>query len=264
MALNIDFTGKTVLVTGVSSGIGAGVAVAFAAAGADVAGCARSAADSPNARAFVESIERYGCRALYVPIDVTQTVDRKKLVDEVIARFGRLDVLVSSAGINVFKGVTECTEADWNYNLKLNLESHWHLARLCRPYLEQYGGVIEIMTSNHAFSSLPGCFPYNVTKTALTGLVRSITLEWSPGIRCVGIAPGFIYTEGCQKWFDQYPDPAAAREKVERLHPLRRIGSIGEIGAWCVFLASEYAAFAAGTTYLIDGGRSAVMQDFEL
>lgn len=264
MALNIDLTGKIVLVTGVSSGIGAGVAEAFARAGAHVAGCARSDADNPNAKQFVASVEKHGTEALYLRTDITLKAEREDLVQRIIDRFGRLDVVVSSAGMNVFKGVAECSTEDWDYNLRLNLESHWHLAQLCRPHLEKTHGVIEIMTSNHAYASLPGCFPYNVTKTALTGLVRSITLEWSPAIRCVGIAPGFIYTDGCQKWFDQYPDPAEARTRIEALHPAGKIGSVGDVGAWCVFLASDYASFAAGTTYLLDGGRSAVMQDFDL
>ena len=90
----------------------------------------------------------------------------EKLVQEVIATFGRLDIVVSNAGMNVFEGAAECSESRWAYNLDLNLASHWRLARIAKPYLEQSGnGVILLMTSNHAFCSIPGCFPYNVTKT---------------------------------------------------------------------------------------------------
>lgn len=100
-------------------------------------------------------------------------------MQEVIATFGRLDIVVSNAGMNVFEGAAECSESRWAYNLDLNLASHWRLARIAKPYLEQSGnGVILLMTSNHAFCSIPGCFPYNVTKTAITGLVRSLTIEW--------------------------------------------------------------------------------------
>ena len=104
--------------------------------------------------------------------------------------------------MNVFEGAAACSESQWTYNLDLNLASHWRLAKLCKPYLEQSGnGVILLMTSNHAFCSIPGCFPYNVTKTAITGLVRSLTIEWGPKIRTVGVAPGFI-DGSIYKWND--------------------------------------------------------------
>ena len=118
-----------------------------------------------------------------------------------------------------------------------------------------------IMTSNHAFSSIPGCFPYNVTKTAITGLVRSLAIEWGPEIRTVGIAPGFIDTAGNDTWFASFPDPAAERQRTENLHPVKRIGTVEEVGALCVYLASPMARFISGTTILMDGGRSALMQD---
>jgi len=127
--------------------------------------------------------------------------------------------------------------------------------------LEQNTGVIIIITSNHAFSTIPGCFPYNVSKTALTGLVRSLAIEWGPRIRTVGLAPGFIDTPGNQQWFNSFPNPEKERQRTIDLHPVKKLGTPEEAGAWCVFLASDYAAFASGTTYLLDGGRSALMQD---
>ena len=71
------------------------------------------------------------------------------------------------------------------------------------------------MSSNHAFHTIPGCFPYNVAKSALTGLVQSLAIEWGPAIRVVGVAPGFIDTPGNQAWFDSFPDPSAERELTE-------------------------------------------------
>ena len=151
-------------------------------------------------------------------------------------------------------------KTNWQQNMELNLASHWRLAKLCKPYLEKNNGVIIIMTSNHACNTIPGCFPYNVTKTALTGLVRSLAIEWGPTIRTVGLAPGFIDTPGNQKWFNSFPDAEKEKQRTIDMHPVKKIGTPEEVGAWCVFLASEYAAFASGTTYLLDGGRSALMQ----
>lgn len=262
MAFEIDLTGKVVLVTGVSSGIGLGTAHEFARAGAYVAGCSRKTVDDESVSAYLQAVESEGSRALYVQADVTQEADLEKLVQRVIETFGRLDIVVSNAGMNVFEGAEACTEERWAYNLDLNLASHWRLAKLCKPYLEQSGqGVIVLMTSNHAFSSIPGCFPYNVTKTAITGLVRSLTIEWGPNVRTVGVAPGFIDTAGNDTWFDSFPDAGAERQRTIDLHPVKRIGTVEEVGALCVYLASPMACFISGTTILMDGGRSALMQD---
>lgn len=252
----IDLSGKTVLISGANSGIGLGIAEEMAKAGANVSGCATAKGDND----FIEKIKRFGTDVLYTSCDVTKEKELKNLISETIKRFGRIDVLISNAGRNVFTGAEKSNDLDWNYNMNLNLTSHWSLAKLCKPHLEKNNGVIIIMTSNHAFSSIPGCFPYNVTKTALTGLVRSLAIEWGPAIRTVGIAPGFIDTPGNQLWFDSFPDPQKERQRTIDMHPVKKLGAVEEIGGWCVFLVSEYAAFASGTTYLIDGGRSALMQ----
>jgi NAD(P)-dependent dehydrogenase (short-subunit alcohol dehydrogenase family) len=253
----IDLSGKTVLISGANSGIGLGIAEEMAKAGANVSGCATAKEDND----FIEKIKKFGTDVLYTSCDVTKDGELKNLINETIKKFGGIDVFVSNAGRNVFTGAEKSNDQDWNYNMDLNLTSHWRLAKLCKPHLEKNNGVIIIMTSNHAFSSIPACFPYNVTKTALTGLVRSLAIEWGPAIRTVGIAPGFIDTPGNQKWFDSFPDPQKELKRTIGMHPVKKLGSVEEIGGWCVFLSSRYASFASGTTYLIDGGRSALMQD---
>ncbi|MCH5719240.1 SDR family NAD(P)-dependent oxidoreductase [Niabella hibiscisoli] len=254
---SIDLKNKTVLITGVTSGIGRGIARQMALAGASVSGCA----SSPDDAGWHDEITGLGATALYTRCDVMIRAELEELVVRTVAHFGSIDILVSNAGGNVFTGAAESRQADWDRNMQLNLASHWHLSALSKPYLEKQGGVIIIMTSNHSYSSIPGCFPYNVAKTALTGLVRSLAIEWGPAIRTVGIAPGFIDTPGNQEWFDSFTNPAAERQRTIDRHPVKKLGTVDEIGGWCVFLASTYAAFASGTTYLIDGGRSALMQD---
>ena len=261
MSLIIDFNGKVVLITDVSSGIGLGAAIEFAKAGACIVGCSRKRDDDSAIISFKKSIEKEGVEALYVQADVTRCDDLQRLVDVSIQRFGRLDVLVSNAGVNVFAGAADCTEDCWQHNLDLNLSSHWRLAKLCKPYLERSEGIIVLMTSNHAYRTIPGCFPYNVTKTAITGLVRSLAIEWAPRIRTVGLAPGFIDTPGNNTWFDSFRDSATERRRTIDLHPVKRIGTAEEVGALCVFLASPMAGFISGTTVVMDGGRSALLQD---
>lgn len=258
----INLQGKVALISGVTSGIGFGVAKMLAKAGCAIAGCAMDQKDSAAAKRFVDAVEAEGAGVWYQQADVTQPAEMEGFVAEVLERFnGGIDILVSNAGKNFFEGALDCEESQWQQNMDLNLSAHWRLAKLCKPYLGQRKGLIIIMTSNHASATIPGCFPYNVSKTALTGLVRSLAIEWGPEIRTIGIAPGFIDTPGNQDWFDSFPDPEKEKQRTINLHPVKRLGTPEEIGGWCVFLASEYAAFTTGTTYLIDGGRSALMQD---
>ena len=261
MSLEINLQNKVAIVTGVTSGIGKGVAKMLAIAGCKIAGCGTSSPHEEGALEFLKTVEKQGSEAFYEQVDVTKADQLAAFVQSVVDRFGRIDVLVSNAGLNVFEKPEECTEEQWEFNMNLNLKAHWRLGKLAQPYLKQHGGTIIIMTSNHAYTTIPECFPYNVSKTALTGLVRSLAIDWGPDIRTVGIAPGFIDTEGGVRWFASFPDPEKARKEVIDLHPVKRLGTVEEIGGFCAFLASEYASFISGVTYLVDGGRSTIMQD---
>src|SRR5579859_111764 len=218
----IDFAGKTVLITGALSGIGLGVARMFATAGAKVSGCDLSHDGSE----FVNDLRRNGAEVLYTQCDVTEAEDLKRFIANSVEAFGSIDILISNAGRNFFEGAEKCDEENWTRNIDLNLASHWRLARICKPYLAERRGVIIIMSSNHAFSSIGGCFPYNVAKTALTGLVRSLAVEWGPAIRTIGLAPGFIDTPGSQGWFDSFADPAGEKQRTIDMHPVGKLGSV--------------------------------------
>ena len=262
MALSIDLSGKRALISGVTSGLGAGIARVFAEAGCDVIGCGRRSSEDLAAQRFVEHATALGRKAIYIQSDVTVSTDIEGLVMAANKTFDGLDILVSNAGINVFKGVDGCTEKDWDFNDALNLRGHWLLTKHAKPLLEQGANPVAlIMTSNHAFATMPGCFPYNVAKAGLVALVQSLALEWAPRCRVVGIAPGYIETEATAPWFDSFPDPEAERRRVESIHPVGRIGSVEEVGGLCAFLASPHAGFITGNTILMDGGRSALMED---
>ncbi|MGL1892940.1 MAG: SDR family oxidoreductase [Spirochaetaceae bacterium] len=262
MSLEIDLKGKVAVVTGVSQGLGLGVAKVLANAGCNIAGCAFSSKESDKAQNFLEIMKLENIKANYFSVDVTKLEEQSRFIDSVIKEFGRIDLVISNAGVNVFKGVLDCSEEDWSYNEQLNLSSHWRLAKLTYLYLSKNAdGVFIVMTSNHCNSTMSGCFPYNVTKTALKGLVQSMAIEWGPLIRTIGIAPGFIQSPANKQWFDAYDEPKDEEKKTIDLHPVGRLGTVEDVGALCAFLASGYAGFISGTTYLIDGGRSALMQD---
>ncbi|MGM0378076.1 MAG: SDR family NAD(P)-dependent oxidoreductase [Bacteroidota bacterium] len=260
--ISLDLNDKVAVVTGVTSGIGAGIASMMAKAGSHVSGCGKSESKSAGAETFINSVQREGKEALYVSADVRKEEDIKHLVQSTIEKFGKMDIVISNAGLNVFKGAMECTTEEFDFNTELNLRSHWFLAKQAQPYLKKSdNALIVIMTSNHAYSTIPGSFPYNVTKAGLVGLVNALAVEWGPEIRTIGLAPGFIQTEGGKKWFEHFDDPESAYLKTVELHPVKRLGDVDELGAFCVFLATGYARFITGTTYLIDGGRSALMID---
>ncbi|WP_330985497.1 MULTISPECIES: SDR family NAD(P)-dependent oxidoreductase [Enterobacterales] len=251
---------RIVLITGTSQGIGQAIAQTFLDNGDIVIGGAFSAPES--APAVQQMLADYPQRYFYHPVDVTQTESINAFVVWAEGLFGKIDIVVSNAGKNVFKGI-DCEESDWEHNFRLNLRSHWYLAKCARPTLRKNKGTIIVITSNHAFSTMPGCAPYNISKRALLSLVQSLTIEWGPDIRTVGIAPGFIDTAGNQAWFDSHPDAQKVRERTIKKHPVGRIGRPEEVGELCLFLASDKAGFIAGTTIVMDGGRSAIMQDEE-
>jgi NAD(P)-dependent dehydrogenase (short-subunit alcohol dehydrogenase family) len=262
MTLNIDLSNYRAIVTGVSSGIGAGIADMLAQAGCDLAGCGLDSADSEEAKRFVATVERHGRSAFYQSLDISDAKSARAFVDRAATQLGGLDVLVSNAGRNFFKGVEKATDTDWESNINLNLAAHWRVTQAAKPYLDQSPAPVIIMiTSNHALYTLPNSFPYNVAKAGLVAMVQSLAIEWGPHIRAVGIAPGFIDTPITEAWFNGFPDPEAKRKEIEGLHPVGRLGTPYDVGALCVFLCSPLAGNISGNTILIDGGRSAVMQD---
>ena len=262
MTLNIDLSNYRALVTGVSSGIGAGIAGALAQAGCDVAGCGLESTESEGAKQFITSVQSHGRRAFYQALDIANASAARSFVDWAATQLNGLDLVVSNAGRNFFKGVEKATEEDWEANLNLNLAAHWRVAQAAKPYLDQARApVIIIITSNHSLYTIPNSFPYNVAKTGLVGLVQSLAIEWGPHIRAVGIAPGFVDTPLADAWFNEFPDPAAKRKQIVDLQPVGRLGTPEDVGALCAFLCSPLAGNISGNTILIDGGRNAVMQD---
>jgi NAD(P)-dependent dehydrogenase (short-subunit alcohol dehydrogenase family) len=261
MPWTIDFSGKKVLVTGSTRGIGLGISREFARAGARVVGCSRSGAGSDEERSFLETVSAAGGRGEYYSADLSRAEEIATLVDR-ISGGGSLDFVISNAGRNVFKGIDHCDESAWDQCMNLDLASHWRLAKAMKPLMEKSAHPVFLaISSNHALSTIAGCFPYNVAKAGINAMVQSLAIEWGPRIRAVGVAPGFIDTPGNDAWFAGFPDPAAERKRTEKLHPAGRIGTPEEIGGLCVFLCSPYARFICGTTLLVDGGRSALMQD---
>lgn len=259
--LSIDLSDKVAIITGSTQGIGLGIAKVFAKAGCTIVGCGTSGSTSAKAQNFVTTFKNEGAIAFYKQVDIRQENEINDFVADVATKFGKIDYLISNAGVNRFSAPEKCTSEFWDENSQLNLKSHWLISKACYPYLKQANGVALLMTSNHAYATLPDCFPYNVSKAGITGMVRALAVQWGPDVRVLGLAPGFIETEGGEKWFESFPDPEQKRQEIRNIHPTHKMGTVEQVGAFTAFLCSDYAAFMNGTTYLMDGGRSAVMQD---
>ncbi len=143
--------------------------------------------------------------------------------------------------------------------MSLNLRGAWLCCKHALPIMAAQGtGVIINIASVHATMTTYNFFPYNVAKSGILGLTRSIALDWGhKNIRAVAVSPGWVRTKPVLDHFAQADDPAAEEDRVKAIHPLKRIGEPENIGALVAFLASHEASFITGTEIIIDGGISA-------
>lgn len=241
--------GQVALVTASSKGIGRACALALAHAGADVVlGLHDRAAGEDLAR----EIGALGRRALPVQMDVTRLDEIRGAVEEALAHFGQIDLLVNNAGIGAPNPAEDVTEADFDATLAVNLKGTFFVAQAVgRHMLERGRGVIVNIGSQAGVVALPTESVYCMTKAGVSHLTRCLALEWAPrGVRVNAVAPTFVETPGTQKWLG---DPAFRASVVGRI-PLGRVGQPPDVTGAVVFLASPAAAMITGETLVIDGG----------
>ncbi|MFB3826405.1 MAG: SDR family NAD(P)-dependent oxidoreductase [Bryobacteraceae bacterium] len=241
-------SGKTALVTGASKGLGKAMAAALAREGARVALVSRNRADLE--RVAAEITDAGGEAAPWVA-DVGHEADVLRLEREVAA-WGRVQILINNAGINIRKVITEFTLEEWNRVLQTNLTSVFLMCRAFVPHMQGTGyGRILNMTSTMSHVSMPMRTAYSATKTALLGVTRALALELAAeGITVNGISPGPFATEMNRTLLD---NPEINQQFISRI-PVGRWGRVDEIGSLAVYLCSEEAGFITGTDILIDGG----------
>ncbi len=239
--------GKVALITGGNTGIGRAVALGYADEGADVA--VAWIAREPDAASLVAEIERRGRGALAVRCDVTVEADVRALVASVRARFGRLDVLVSNAGIQKAQPIGETSAEDWDRMLAVHLRGAFLCCREVAPLMTaQRSGRIVIVTSQLAYVGRGGYTAYSAAKGGLLTFTRALAQELAPhGVLVNSVAPGLVDTG-----FDPLPEEAK-RAHAARL-PLGRLGAPDDLVGAFVFLASDESRYFCGQTLHPNGG----------
>jgi len=244
---NFSLAGKVALVTGASYGIGAGLARALAAAGARVAVSARSR--EPLALLARE------IGGLAVPFDVTDVRAIREGTDAVVEHFGALDILVNNAGLGANHDALDVTEADWDEMMAVNLKGVFFCAQAAARHMLPRGfGRIVNISSQGGVVGIPRHAVYAASKGGVNQLTRVLALEWSSrGVTVNAVAPTFIETPGTKERLDQPEFRASVLARI----PAGRVGSIEDVAAAVIYLASPSAGLVTGSVLAVDGGWTA-------
>ncbi|WP_030950136.1 SDR family NAD(P)-dependent oxidoreductase [Streptomyces sp. NRRL S-646] len=246
--------GKVVLITGASSGIGAAAAGVFARQGARLVLCARR---EERLRALVGRLRGQGATASYVVADVSRAGDARALVEQAVARHGRLDAAFNNAGTAVEKRPLHLTDDDcYERVMATNARGVWNCLRHeIAAMLACGGGAIVNTSSVGGLLASSAAAPYIASKHAVIGLTKAAAVEYAAhGIRVNAIAPGLARSEMVDQWFTSHP---GAQEQALRSAPQRRAADPEEVAEAAAWLCSDRASFVTGATLAVDGGRTA-------
>lgn len=244
--------GKVTLITGASKGLGKAMALASGEAGARLALVSRNLEQLNEVAAAVRKL---GAEAHVFQADVTDEEQVRQLEKSVVGKFGKVQILINNAGINIRKPVTDFTLAEWNQVMNTNLTGVFLMCRSFVPHMKGQGyGRILNLTSIMSHVAIAGRTAYCASKTGLLGFTRALALELVPEkITVNGISPGPFATELNAPILQ---NPELNQQFISKI-PLGRWGKVDEVGQLAVYLCSEDAAFITGTDILIDGGWTA-------
>jgi 2-deoxy-D-gluconate 3-dehydrogenase len=248
-----DLTGRIAIVTGGNGGLGLGMARGLARAGAEIAIAAR---DETKGRAAVEELSALTSHCGFYPLQASSAESCRNMVERVIADFGRCDILINNAGMNIRKVPEQLSEPEWREVIDTNLGGALFCAQAVHPHMKAAGrGKIVNIGSMYSVFGAPTVVAYGASKGGLVALTRSLACAWAPdNIQVNAILPGWLDTELTRR----------ARKQVDGLHelvlsrtPAGRWGEPDDMAGAAVFLSSPAADFITGTTLAVDGGYSA-------
>lgn len=245
-----DFSGKTVLISGGSDGIGRAIAESFATSDANVHICARNA---EKLEATTRAIKTAGGTCSAHVLDVSDAQAYSDLIDKV-AKSDGLDILVNNAP-HVGFGMISDTDLDaFRENFRINMDAAYMGTRAAMGHMQNKGGSIINISSINGERAMAGMSAYSASKAALIHFTRAAAMEGArQNIRINVITPGPIMTPGTKAWFDSDPD---AGTKIANANPMGRIGEPSEVAQVVMFLASDAASYVTGATIPVDGGKS--------
>lgn len=236
--------GKVALITGGSRGIGHAIVERFHREGARVATVSRSGA----------AIDTDDFLALNG--DVCSESDVVEVFRQVQDSFGRLDVLVNNAAIELEASVDETSVEQWDHVMAVNVRSVFLCIKHALPaFRKAGGGAIVNISSVDGFWAEPGLAAYNTSKGAVLALTRAIAIDHGPeGIRCNAVCPSYVLTDMLRQFFDSQSSPLRAQAQAATVHALKRLSTPDDVASITLWLASDEASFATGQSYVLDGG----------
>ena len=260
--MEFGMKGKVAFVAAASKGLGYACALGLAREGAKVAICARTAADIEAAAASIRTAT--GARCLPLVADVTRAEDLVRVVEQTVAQFGALDILVPNSGGPPAGTFETLDEAKWQSALDSTLFGTTRLIHAALPHLKAAagGGRIIVITSTSARQPIPGLLLSNTIRAGITGLCKTLSQEFAPyGITVNTVAPGSYDTDRLKHLHERNAQTAGitfaeARRQAEQKIPLGRLGRPEELANVVVFLASEAASYITGQTIVVDGGQT--------
>ena len=245
-----DLSGKVAVVTGGNGGIGLGMASGLARAGAAVIIAARNAEKSLQAVAELESL---GAKSAFIALDVAKPDSGRRMVAEVLDRFGRLDIVVNNAGMSIRKPPETYEDAEWARVIDTNLNGAFAVCQACYAPMKSQGGG-KIINIGSMMSIFGGAYaaPYSSSKGAIVQLSKSLATAWAKdNIQVNAVLPGWIDTELTRDARAQVP---GLNERVLARTPAKRWGVPGDLAGVAVFLASAASDFVTGAAIPVDGG----------
>ncbi|MFC9892776.1 SDR family oxidoreductase [Nocardia sp. NPDC127579] len=244
MALEIDLSGRVVLVTGGVRGVGAGVSKAFLAAGATVIACARRPAEAP--------VTYDGREIVYLPCDVRDADSVTELIETIVRDHGRLDHVVNNAGGAPFALAAQASKNFHAKIVELNLLAPLLVSQIANAVMQEQpdGGSIVMVSSVSGHRPSPGTAAYGAAKAGIDSLTQSLSVEWAPKVRVNSLIVGLVETEQSELHYGDQDGIAAVAATI----PLGRMARPEDIGRSAAFLASPLAAYISGATLLVHGG----------
>lgn len=249
----VRLDGRVALVTGASSGLGYASALALAEAGADLVVASRSLERLAD---ICRAIEARGRQAFPLAVDVRDLAQVRRMADAAVERFGRIDILVNSAGLNIPQPALEVTEEAWDTIMDTNAKGLFFCCQAVGRYMvaQRYGRIVNI-GSTMGLVGMADRAAYCASKGAVSQLTKVLAIEWAPyNVTVNAVAPTFVETPLTRPYFERIP---GFREEVLRRMPMGRLGLPEEVAAAVIFLASDAASLITGVTLPVDGGWTA-------